>query len=304
LANPGAGKSTFLKALAGKLRTTSNRTTLDGDITYSGLTATDIDLSKLVSLVDQRDNHCATLTVRETFKFADLCLNGKPKKKNKPGKLVDVANLRSELVLHVLGLSNCADTVRSVFNSPTDLRLLAHQLWLVQVVGDALLRGVSGGERKRVTVGEMLVGGQSIFLCDEISTGLDSAATFDIVNSLRSWTKTLGGSCIVALLQPPPEVVELFDDIMMLSEGHLVYHGPRKFTLPYFQGLGFTCPPRTDPSDFLIEVVSGRGAKYYPTGMKAYPLLEKCNLNFVTYHLNRKPMFGDPDGIWRRVSTQ
>jgi ABC-type multidrug transport system ATPase subunit len=89
-------------------------------------------------------------------------------------------------------------------------------------VGDALLRGVSGGERKRVTVGEMLVGGQSIFLCDEISTGLDSAATFDIVNSLRSWTKTLGGSCIVALLQPPPEVVELFDDILMLSDGYLV----------------------------------------------------------------------------------
>ncbi|RHY80807.1 hypothetical protein DYB26_000602 [Aphanomyces astaci] len=243
LANPGAGKSTFLKALAGKLRTKANQTMLDGEITYSGLSPSDIDLSKLVSLVDQRDNHCATLTVRETFKFADLCLNGQPKKKNHPGKLADVANLRSELVLHVLGLNNCADTV----------------------VGDALLRGVSGGERKRVTVGEMLVGGQSIFLCDEISTGLDSAATFDIVNSLRSWTKTLGGSCIVALLQPPPEVVELFDDIMMLSEGHLVYHGPRKFTLPYFQGLGFTCPPRTDPSDFLIEVVSGRGAKYYPT---------------------------------------
>ncbi|RHY25374.1 hypothetical protein DYB32_008360 [Aphanomyces invadans] len=242
LANPGAGKSTFLKALAGKLRTKSNVTTLDGEISYSGLSPNNIDLSKLVSLVDQRDNHCATLTVRETFKFADMCLNGPPKKKERPGKLVDVANLRSELVLHVLGLSNCADTV----------------------VGDALLRGVSGGERKRVTVGEMLVGGQSIFLCDEISTGLDSAATFDIVNSLRSWTKTLGGSCIVALLQPPPEVVELFDDIMMLSAGHLVYHGPRKFTLPYFQSLGFTCPPRTDPSDFLIEVVSGRGAKFYP----------------------------------------
>ncbi|KAF0693770.1 Aste57867_15269 [Aphanomyces stellatus] len=243
LANPGAGKSTFLKALAGKLRTRRNRTTVvDGDITYSGLTASDIDLSKLVSIVDQRDNHCATLTVRETFKFADLCLNGKPRKRDPSDKLADVANLRTELMLHVLGLSNCADTV----------------------VGDALLRGVSGGERKRVTVGEMLVGGQSIFLCDEISTGLDSAATFDIVNSLRSWTKTLGGSCIVALLQPPPEVVELFDDILMLSEGHLVYHGPRQSTLPYFQTLGFSCPPRTDPSDFLIEVVSGRGAKYYP----------------------------------------
>ena len=96
-----------------------------------------------------------------------------------------------------------------------------------------MLRGVSGGERKRVTVGEMLVGGQSIFLCDEISTGLDSAATYDIVNALKTWTKSLGGSCIVALLQPPPEVVELFDDILMLSDGHLVrsiYYSPNQDT--------------------------------------------------------------------------
>ncbi|KAF0745326.1 hypothetical protein Ae201684P_011125 [Aphanomyces euteiches] len=250
LANPGAGKSTFLKALAGKLHTRRGSTYFGGEVKYSGLTASDIDLSKLVSLVDQRDNHCATLTVRETFKFADLCLNGPPRKRSHLEKLAEVANLRTELMIHVLGLSNCADTV----------------------VGDALLRGVSGGERKRVTVGEMLVGGQSIFLCDEISTGLDSAATFDIVNALRSWTKTLGGSCIVALLQPPPEVVELFDDILMLSEGYLVYHGPRQSTLPYFQNLGFTCPPRTDPSDFLIEIVSGRGAKYYPTDVEKPPL--------------------------------
>eukprot|EP00644_Phytophthora_capsici_P019218 jgi/Phyca11/537834/estExt2_fgenesh1_pg.C_PHYCAscaffold_2620002 len=109
----------------------------------------------------------------------------------------------------------------------------------------------NGGERKRVTVGEVLVGGQSLFLCDEISTGLDSAATFDIVKSMRTWCKTLGGSVIVALLQPTPEVVEMFDDIFMVHEGHMVYHGPR-----------FTCPPRVDPADFLIEVTSGRGHRY------------------------------------------
>ncbi|EQC31392.1 hypothetical protein SDRG_10993 [Saprolegnia diclina VS20] len=247
LASPGSGKTTFLKALANKLPT--KRTKIDGSVTYSGLTADQLDLRKLVGLVDQRDNHCATMTVRETLKFADQCLNGHPKKKRSGAsspskaedKMADVANLRTELYLYILGLSNCADTV----------------------VGDALLRGVSGGERKRVTVGEMLVGGQSIFLCDEISTGLDSAATFDIVNALRTWTKTLGGSCIVALLQPPPEVVELFDDILLLADGHLVYHGPRTSTLPYFQTLGFVCPTRTDPSDFLLEVVAGSGAKYF-----------------------------------------
>jgi ABC-type multidrug transport system ATPase subunit len=237
LANPGAGKSTFLKALAGKLQDDS-KTTIGGEVTYSGLRGDQIDLIKLVGLIDQRDNHIPTLTVRETFKFADLCMNGLPE--NQPEDVRDIAALRTELILHILGLNNCADTV----------------------VGDALLRGVSGGERKRVTVGEILVGGQSLFLCDEISTGLDSAATFDIMQSLRTWCRTLGGSSVVALLQPTPEVVELFDYILMVNEGHLIYHGPRTEILSYFQERGFTCPPRTDPADFLIEVTSGRGRKY------------------------------------------
>ncbi|GAB9471867.1 Atp-binding protein [Globisporangium polare] len=237
LANPGAGKSTFLKALAGKLQNNSN-TKIGGEILFSGLRSEQIDLIKLVGLVDQQDNHIPTLTVRETFKFADLCMNGLPE--DQPEEMRDIAALRTELFIQILGLTNCSDTV----------------------VGDALLRGVSGGERKRVTVGEMLVGGQSLFLCDEISTGLDSAATYDIMTSLRTWCGTLGGSSIVALLQPTPEVVELFDDILMVNEGHLIYHGPRTEILSYFQERGFTCPPRTDPADFLIEVTSGRGRKY------------------------------------------
>ncbi|KAH7472623.1 ABC transporter G family member 37 [Phytophthora ramorum] len=183
LANPGAGKSTFLKAMAGKLQDNAS-TEIGGEILYSGLKGEEIDLIKLAGLVDQTDNHIPTLTVRETFKFADMCVNGRPE--DQPEEMREIAALRTELMLQILGLENCADTV----------------------VGDALLRGVSGGERKRVTVGEVLVGGQSLFLCDEISTGLDSAATFDIIKALRTWCKTLGGSVMVALLQPTPEVVE------------------------------------------------------------------------------------------------
>ncbi|CAI5703647.1 hypothetical protein KXD40_008854 [Peronospora effusa] len=237
LANPGAGKSTFLKALAGKLQD-SSKTKLGGDILYSGLRGDEIDLIKLVGMVDQTDNHIATLTVRETFKFADMCVNGLPQ--DQPEELRDIAALRTELFIQILGMEDCADTI----------------------VGDALLRGVSGGERKRVTVGEVLIGGQSLFLCDEISTGLDSAATFDIIKSLRTWCKTLGGSAVIALLQPTPEVVEMFDDILMINEGHMAYHGPRTKILDYFEGHGFTCPPRVDPADFLIEVTSGRGQRY------------------------------------------
>ncbi|KAG6615865.1 ATP-binding Cassette (ABC) Superfamily [Phytophthora cinnamomi] len=227
------GSMTLILANPGQLKTE-----IGGEILYSGLRGNEIDLIKLAGLVDQTDNHIPTLTVRETFKFADMCVNGRPE--DQPEEMRDIAALRTELFLQILGLENCADTV----------------------VGDALLRGVSGGERKRVTVGEVLVGGQSLFLCDEISTGLDSAATFDIVKSMRTWCKTLGGSVIVALLQPTPEVVEMFDDILMINEGHMVYHGPRTEILDYFEERGFTCPPRVDPADFLIEVTSGRGHRY------------------------------------------
>ncbi|POM79341.1 Pleiotropic drug resistance protein ABC Superfamily, partial [Phytophthora palmivora] len=155
------------------------------------------------------------------------------------------------------------------------------------VVGDALLRGVSGGERKRVTIGEVLVGGQSLFLCDEISTGLDSAATFDIIKSLRTWCKTLGGSAVIALLQPTPEVVEMFDDILMVNEGHMMYHGPRTEILDYFEERGFTCPPRVDPADFLIEVTSGRGHRYANGGVPVKDLpVSSQDFNNLFYQSN------------------
>nr|CCA19156.1 ATPbinding Cassette (ABC) Superfamily putative [Albugo laibachii Nc14] len=237
LASPGAGKSSLLKALSGKLGTRTGRV-LKGEVTYSGYRGDEIDVSKLVGLMDQTDCHFPTLTVRETITFADRCLNGQPK--SGAANLRQVAELRTDLCLHILGLRHCADTY----------------------VGDALFRGVSGGERKRVTVGEMLVGGQSVFFCDEISTGLDSAATYDITKSLRSWTRVLGGSAVVALLQPPPEVVDLFDDIIVLMEGRLVYHGPRINLLPYLTQMGFNCPENVDLADFVIDITSGRGAAY------------------------------------------
>ncbi|KAL0583272.1 hypothetical protein ABG067_006773 [Albugo candida] len=281
LASPGAGKSSLLKALAGKLGTRAGRV-LKGQVTYSGYRSDEIDVSKLVGLMDQTDCHFPTLTVRETITFADRCLNGPPK--SGATNLRQVAELRTDLCLHILGLRHCANTY----------------------VGDALFRGVSGGERKRVTIGEMLVGGQSVFLCDEISTGLDSAATYDITKSLRSWTRVLGGSAVVALLQPPPEVVELFDDIIVLMEGRLVYHGPRIHLLPYLKQLGFTCPEHVDLADFVIDITSGRGAAYVtqehqvgPKPPKRAHKFEECFLA-STYYQN-KPRSVQHDKLHQKI---
>jgi ABC-type multidrug transport system ATPase subunit len=89
-------------------------------------------------------------------------------------------------------------------------------LW---AIGALQVRGVSGGERKRVTSGEMLVGNQRVLCMDEISTGLDSAILYSIITFLKQSVSALQNTALISLLQPPPEVMGLFDDIIVLTEG-------------------------------------------------------------------------------------
>ncbi|ETO66551.1 hypothetical protein F444_16341 [Phytophthora nicotianae P1976] len=89
---------------------------------------------------------------------------------------------------------------------------------------------------------------------DEISTGLDSAATYDIINTQRSVAHKLRKTVVIALLQPSPEVFALFDDVMILNEGQLMYHGPCNKVEEYFESLGFKCPPQRDIADYLLDL--------------------------------------------------
>jgi len=100
----------------------------------------------------------------------------------------------------------------------------------------------------------MLVGPAKALFMDEISTGLDSSTTFQIVNSLRQSVHILEGTALIALLQPAPETYELFDDIILLSDGHIVYQGPLDYVLEFFESMGFRCPERKGVADFLQEV--------------------------------------------------
>lgn len=100
----------------------------------------------------------------------------------------------------------------------------------------------------------MLVGPAKALFMDEISTGLDSSTTYQIVNSLRQSVHILGGTALIALLQPAPETYELFDDIVLLTEGKIVYQGPRENVLEFFEAMGFRCPERKGVADFLQEV--------------------------------------------------
>jgi len=145
-----------------------------------------------------------------------------------------------DILLEVLGLQSCKDIV----------------------LGNELIRGASGGQRKRVTLGEMLAGNFVTLFLDEITTGLDAAAALDIVKILRHMAHILKLSCVVALLQPGPEVFAQFDDVILLDGGNIVYHGERGKILSYFESLGFRCPLRKDVADYLQEVTTKAGEEY------------------------------------------
>jgi ABC-type multidrug transport system ATPase subunit len=100
----------------------------------------------------------------------------------------------------------------------------------------------------------MLVGPVNVLFMDNISNGLDSSTTFQIINSVRQSTHILNKSALISLLQPPPETYELFDDIILLSEGQIVYEGPREYVLEFFEYMGFRCPDRKAIADYLQEV--------------------------------------------------
>ena len=103
-------------------------------------------------------------------------------------------------------------------------------------------------------LGEMLVGPAKALFMDEISTGLDSSTTFQILKCLRHIVHVMDATMVVSLLQPSPESYELFDDIIILAESGIVYQGPREHVLEFFELMGFRCPERKSVADFLQEV--------------------------------------------------
>lgn len=111
-----------------------------------------------------------------------------------------------------------------------------------------------------------MVGPVNALFMDNISTGLDSSTTFQIVNCIRQSIHIFNKTAVISLLQPPPETFELFDDIILLSEGRIVYQGPREHVLDFFESMGFRCPERKGVADYLQEVsllVSPMGSMIY-----------------------------------------
>ncbi|KAK7261881.1 hypothetical protein RIF29_28204 [Crotalaria pallida] len=290
LGPPGSGKTTLLLALSGKLDPSLEVT---GKVTYNGHEMNEFVPQRTAAYISQHDVHIGEMTVRETLAFSARCqgvgsrydmlteLSRREKAANiKPDPDLDVymkaaatagqeSSISTDYVLKILGLDICADTM----------------------VGDEMLRGISGGQRKRVTTGEMLVGPANALFMDEISTGLDSSTTFQIVSSMRQYVHILNGTAVISLLQPAPETYDLFDDIILISEGYVVYHGPREYVLDFFESMGFKCPERKGVADFLQEVTSRKDqAQYWARRDQPYRFVTEVQFAeaFQSFHIGRK----------------
>ncbi|KAG4955429.1 hypothetical protein JHK84_041408 [Glycine max] len=111
--------------------------------------------------------------------------------------------------------------------------------------------------------GEMIVGPTKTLFMDEISTGLDSSTTYQIVKCFQQIVHLTEATIFMSLLQPAPETFDLFDDIILISEGQIVYQGPRDHIVEFFESCGFRCPERKGTADFLQEVTSRKDQEQY-----------------------------------------
>ncbi|ETM36815.1 hypothetical protein L914_16563 [Phytophthora nicotianae] len=256
LGRSGSGKSVLLKLLSGRLDVANKSVTLDGEVSYNGLSRDELkaQLSQCVSYVPQQDTHLPVMTVKETLDFAFECCAI-----NSDAKPVG-AVYKSPASEYPLALPT------SYLGGERDPVTVTRELGLTRcqgtIVGDERIRGVSGGEKKRVTTGEMAFGPHAVSLMDEITTGLDSSAAFDIVNAQRRLARQQRQTVVISLQQPAPEVLALFDNVLLLADGEVLYHGPRAHIQAYFEALGFVCPPGRDLADFLCDLASPQQIQY------------------------------------------
>ncbi|KAJ7943034.1 ABC transporter G family member protein [Quillaja saponaria] len=220
----GSGKTTLLNVLAGQLATSSGLH-LSGLLEVNGKPTSKKPYK--FAYVRQEDLFFSQLTVRETLSLAAEL------------QLPDISSVeeRDEYVnnlLFKLGLVSCADSN----------------------VGDAKVRGISGGEKKRLSLACELIASPSVIFADEPTTGLDAFQAEKVMETLRQLAQD-GHTVICSIHQPRSSVYSKFDDIVLLTEGALVYTGPaHDEPLAYFSKFGYRCPDHVNPAEFLADLIS------------------------------------------------
>ncbi|KAH7142621.1 ABC-2 type transporter-domain-containing protein [Dactylonectria estremocensis] len=232
LGPPGSGCSTLLKSIAGEtaglevdpdsymnfrgIDENYMRTSFRGDVLYNA----------------EVDTHLAHLTVGETLSFAASAhsLRHVPGGVSRP----EADTMYRDVMMAIFGISHTVNTR----------------------VGDDFVRGVSGGERKRVSIAEAALTGAKLQCWDNTTRGLDSGNAINFCNTLRLQADLLGVASAVAIYQAPQSAYDLFDRVTVLYEGRQIFFGHIGEAKQYFENLGFECPGRQTTPDFLTSMTS------------------------------------------------
>ncbi|KAF2797711.1 hypothetical protein K505DRAFT_234933 [Melanomma pulvis-pyrius CBS 109.77] len=225
----GSGKTSLLNTMAGRLKDDiSTRYKTSGSMTFNGLAPSDDVVHAICSFVTQDDDALlASLTVRETLRYAaGLRL---PKWMSKEQKIQ-----KAEEILLKMGLKDCAD----------------------HLIGNDLIKGISGGEKRRVSIAVQILTEPRILLLDEPLSGLDAFTALSIMDVLRGLANE-GRTLIVTIHQPRSDLFSHFGNLLLLARGgHPVYAGRAENMLSHFATQGYECPEHVNPADFALDLIT------------------------------------------------
>ncbi|KAF8519557.1 hypothetical protein JB92DRAFT_3141717 [Gautieria morchelliformis] len=224
----GAGKSTFLDILARK----NKKGLVTGTMLVNGRAVKDDDFRKVVGFVDQEDTLMSTLTVYETVLYSALLRLPRDMS-------IEAKKFRTLETMQELGILDIRDSR----------------------IGDTGRRSISGGEKRRVSIACELVTSPSILFLDEPTSGLDSFNAFNVVDCLVTLARNYNRTVIFTIHQPRSNIVALFDQLILLAQGKLVYSGALAKCQAYFEHIGHPCPPGFNIGDYLIDLTMQAGSE-------------------------------------------
>jgi ABC-type multidrug transport system ATPase subunit len=233
----GSGKSSLLNALAARVR--PGEAAVSGAVRFNGAPLRASAARAVVGYVTQHDALLPLLTVFETLHYA-------ARLRLPEGMLPEAKLLRVETVLAELGLRDCAGTMIGLDAGAEGA-----------AAGAAHGRGVSGGEKRRVSIAVQMLTDPAVLLCDEPTSGLDAFTAFNIGATLTRLAEGEGRTVVATLHQPREGLFALLHQVALLAQGRLVYCGAGgEALLAYFEARGHACPPLTNPADFVIDAAS------------------------------------------------
>ena len=234
LGRPGSGCTTLLKSIAGY--THGFNIGEEAEITYDGLTQDDVKTSFRGEIVynAEADIHFPHLTVGQTLFHAARFRT--PENRIPGVTREDYASCLTDVYMATYGLSHTKNTR----------------------VGSELVRGVSGGERKRVSIAEVSLAGARLQCWDNATRGLDAATALEFIRALRTSADVLDTTAIIAIYQCSQDAYDLFDKVSVLYDGYQIFFGRGDKAKEYFIKMGWECPQRQTTADFLTSVTSPR----------------------------------------------